>query len=721
MKPTLQMSQYIDNLTAVPPTDRNILTCAREILRLSQRELAEKLNTSLYAIVRWERGDLIPSPDVLERLQLLLTPEKDISCEQAAIGPVTFASTGSTAEISETPDNDTNGLSLLDEPRSSILKELFTDSLWGDGDLALSDILDRRANAASTRADPLDEEISAGKNTYTYDAHTYHTKVPPQGIASIIAKYLPEKGVVLDPFAGSGMTGVAARYIGCDVVLNELSPAASFIAHNFVRTVDTDAFNSAISHILTKLGNLRNSLYSTECRECGNEIEQLYTVWSYELECNHCGKIFVLWDHCRKYGNNVREHKLLKKFPCPHCGVEVNKSYLKRHDVIPVFLGYKCCSKKIVEHPLSKADHRRITKSKSILAAYSGHIPTNVIPDGVNLNQPKRHGLDAINKFYTDRNLAACGAIWKEIKRIEDPELAAAVAFVFTSLYRRVTKLSEYRFWGGSGNTANFNVPHISNESNVFITFKRKAKSIADHFVTTANRYSGRAVIRTGSATNLSFLPDNSIDFIFTDPPFGANINYSEMNILWESWLGSFTDAGDEAIMSKAQGKSVDDYKSLMTDSLREAYRVLRPNCWMILVFMNSSEKVWSALHDAIVNAGFNIEKVNIFDKQHGTFKQFVSENTAGSDLMIHCKKTPGSRAGEAIESHRQIESIEAFVEQQYDNIPVLPYLHVKREAEIDYRTLYSRYIAVAIKNGASIVDFAEFRRIAAINLGEMV
>ena len=556
----------------------------------------------------------------------------------------------------------------------------------------------------------MDEEISAGKNTYTYDAHTYHTKVPPQGIAYVIAKYLPEGGVVLDPFCGSGMTGVAARYLGYDVVLNELSPAACFIAHNFVRTVDTVKFNHAVLQVLGTLDELRQKLYSTECRECGAEVELLYTVWSYKLKCNRCKEIFVLWDHCRKYGNNVREHKLLKKFPCPHCGEKVNKSYLKRHTVVPVFLGYRCCSKQIMEHPLGQLDHERIENAKSLSEEYIEHAPQNELPDGVNLNQPKRHGLDTIDKLYTARNLTACTALWSQIKRIEDPELAAALAFVFTSLYQRVTRMSEYRFWGGSGNTANFNVPHISNESNVFVTFKRKAKSIADHFTTTAQRYRGRSVIRTGSATNMSFLPDNSVDFIFTDPPFGANINYSEMNILWESWLGAFTNATPEAIMNKAQGKDIKAYQDLMTASLREAYRVLRPEHWMVLVFMNSSEEVWSALREAINGSGFSIQKINIFDKQHGTFKHYVSDNTAGADLMIHCKKD-SSLAPASPPQPLYFKSVSAFIDQERGQVPVFPFLHVKREAEVDYRTLYSRYIAAAMHDGSAMVDFAQFRR----------
>ena len=706
------------NSSKLQASSTNPFIKARALLKLSQKDLANRLNTSLYALVRWERGDAAPTQDVLLRLKELLDP-RATRCDEFTISSngVIFESSGIRAKSVPLPPCDNDAITLLNTPRASLLDGIYNDNFWGPSALSLSDILHRRENPALTRTEPLDEDISAGKNTYTYDAHTYHTKVPPQGIASVIAKYLPEGGVVLDPFGGSGMTGVAARFLGYDIVLNELSPAACFIAYNFTRTTDTSKFNKAVSSVLEKLKELRTMLYTTECRECGKEIEQLYTVWSYRLECNHCLKHFTLWDHCRKYGNNVREHKLLRKFPCPHCGEEVNKSYLKRHKPVPAFIGYRCCSKKIMEHPLEKCDLQRIKEAKDLLAEYTEHAPSNPLPDGVNLNQPKRHGIDTVAKFYTTRNLIACAAIWREIKRIEDVELAAAVGFTFTSLYQRVTRLSEYRFWGGSGNTANFNVPHISNESNVFVTFERKSKSISDHLVTTAQCYKGRSAIRTGSATDLSFLPDNSIDFVFTDPPFGANINYSEMNLLWESWLGTFTDPSTEAIMNKAQSKGLVEYQMLMTKSLNEVYRVLRPEHWMVLVFMNSSNKVWGALRDAIEVAGFSIEKVNIFDKQHGTFKQFVSENTAGADLMIHCRKTAPANS-QNYNRQGNLQSVAEFIRYEHKSIPVFPFLHVQREAEVDFRTLYSRYIAKSMHEGSGIVDFAHFRREASEALG---
>lgn len=344
-----------------------------------------------------------------------------------------------------------------------------------------------------------------------------------------------------------------------------------------------------------------------------------------------------------------------------------------------------------------------------------GFFPTAELPDGVNLRQPKKHGLTSINRFYTPRNLAAMSHLWREIHRIENDDIAGFLAFVFTSLYRRVTKLSEFRFWGGSGNTANFNVPYIFNEANVFVTFERKARTIQDHLETTAKAYAGRSVVRTGSATDLSFLPDASVDLVFTDPPFGANINYSEMNILWEAWLDAFTDATHEVIVNRFQNKNIAAYETLMLGSLKECYRVLRSGHWLLLVFMNSSHNVWNALRKSVLDAGFSLERVDIFDKQHGTFKQFVSDNTAGCDLLLHCRKAEASTATVTDRTLASAaESVNRFLGKREAPVPKLPYLHVHREEEIDYRRLYSEFLADGLTGHGGLVDFASFRTLAA-------
>lgn len=713
--------QQQENLAEIDNSNSDdMLLSLKQKFSLSSSAVAKILGTSLVAVQRWERGDGKPTDAQSQQIAALLRHDsvaelKNLTKRKA------FSSYGAKRAALRDPSQS----SLFDEvafmsakasePLPSIISRIKHGSFFGADRADFLAFVNKERRAAVTPNSPMLGGMSAGKNTYTYDAHTYHTKVPPQGIAEFIRHYLPEGGVVLDPFGGSGMTGVAARICGADVVLNELSPAASFICHNFTESISATKFAAALKVLNKAVAGLRKRLYSTHCRECGKDTEILHTVWSYRVICPCCSHEFVLWDHCRKYGKTVKDHKILSEFACPSCGENIKKRTLKRTVEVPVLVGYRCCQgAKQAEHPLSEEDKLCISQTWSNPEVVDGFYPTNAIPDGDNLTQPKKHGITTIDKFYTPRALVALSNLWHEIHKFHDPQIAAALAFAFTSLYQRVTRLSEFRFWGGSGNTAHFNVPFISNEANVFATFDRKARSIFDHLATTATEYSGKKAVICGSATDLHEIPDETIDFIFTDPPFGANINYSEMNILWESWLGEYTDSTSEAIMNKTQRKSLSHYQSLMTQSFRECYRALRPNHWMVVVFMNSSGAVWQSLRESIVDAGFSPERIDIFDKQHGTFKQFVSENTAGCDLVLHCKKVANVKQSAKLQEMGlpASASILEFLAFREGSLPTTVFLHVDREDEIDFRQMYSEWLSFGIIRGHEVIDFSGFREV---------
>jgi len=404
------------------------------------------------------------------------------------------------------------------------------------------------------------------------------------------------------------------------------------------------------------------------------------------------------------------------------------KSQLKRSFAEPVEIAYRCCGsrQREVTHPLDTHDLGLLYYLETDPPLAEGYFPTTLLPDGVNLCQPKRHGLDRVDRLYTPRNLTAMSHLWRAIHRIQDDDIAGAVAFVFTSLYQRVTRLSEFRFWGGSGNTPRLNVPFVFNEANVFLTFERKARSVQDHLETTARHYSGDVIVLEGSAARLDDLPSGSIDLVFTDPPFGGNINYSEMNLLWESWLGRFTDPTDEAIINRFQQKDLAAYEDLMRRALAECYRVLRDGSWMLLVFMNSSYRVWESLHNAVRSVGFAIQQVDVFDKQHGTFKHHVSENTAGCDLVLHCKKVQAS-VHNAAQGHAEYRGVSEDAERSAIDFLSrtdlamyrTSYLHVGREDEADARQLYSRWLSERLIAGKGVLDFARFRALLASVTGE--
>lgn len=226
--------------------------------------------------------------------------------------------------------------------------------------------------------------------------------------------------------------------------------------------------------------------------------------------------------------------------------------------------------------------------------------------------------------------------------------------------------------------------------------------------------------ISTQSACHLSQISNDSVDYVFTDPPFGANINYSEMNFLWESWLREFTDVKEEAIVNKVQHKSNEDYGELMRQALTEMNRVLKPNGWLTLMFHNSSDRIWQELQRAITAAGFQIEGTVLFDKVHGTFKQFVSENAVGNDLLLNCRKKSGDKAESSIQlvmEEFELAQARSFVIKQITDKGKAYYTsyyeHVSRKEEFNYRKLYSEWLASIVGSEIVAVDFEKFRLLA--------
>ena len=561
---------------------------------------------------------------------------------------------------------------------------------------------------------PYKEIIAAGKNTYVYDSHTYHTKVPPQGIASLIDYYTRVGDVVLDPFCGSGMTGIAATQQGRHALLCDVSPAAVFIAANITTPINAQKYREAIHQILSDCSQLEEQLYSTQCRICGKSANASYMVWSYGMLCPHCNHEFVLWDVARDEKPRMRDSKIRAEFPCPHCCENLKKRGLKRTRRYPVAIGYKCCQgglKESVATP-NETDKRSLDEVEEQWQYVNLWRPTNSIPNGLNTKQLLSSGINSIDKLYTPRALWAMAALWEKAYHWPEEEVRSKLLWTVTSLYQRVTVLSEFRFWGGSGNTANYNVPAIMNEQNVFRAFERKANTIRWYFES-APQERGSVRLSTQSACDLHQLSNESVDYVFTDPPFGGNINYSEMNLLWESWLGTTTDTTEEAVIHSHQNKGIAEYQELLRRAFAEAHRVLKSNGWMTVIFHNSSKHVWRALQDSIEQAQFRIEGTQTFDKKHGTFKQFVSQGAVGYDLVLHCRK--------ASCNIQQLEfipngTVENFIRRAALETPeryVTHYIHVNRDDEFDYRRLYADWLARSLAQERVVVGFEEFRQMA--------
>jgi len=129
-------------------------------------------------------------------------------------------------------------------------------------------------------------------------------------------------------------------------------------------------------------------------------------------------------------------------------------------------------------------------------------------------------------------------------------------------------------------------------------------------------------------------LADQSVDYIFTDPPFGENLQYSELNWLIEEFHRLKPRINTEAVINAAQQKGLYEYQGLMEKCFEQNYRVLKPGRWMTVEFHNSKNSVWNAIQEAMQRAGFVVADVRVLDKQHKTYKQQV-QGVVKADLII--------------------------------------------------------------------------------------
>lgn len=178
-------------------------------------------------------------------------------------------------------------------------------------------------------------------------------------------------------------------------------------------------------------------------------------------------------------------------------------------------------------------------------------------------------------------------------------------------------------------------------EKNVFVGLERKVRTFANAFEM-LHGLAGVADIVTGSSTHLK-LKDESIDYVFTDPPFGAYIPYSEINQINELWLGAKTNAAEEAIISPAQNKALREYEGLLTSVFTEVARVMKEKADMTLVFHSAHASVWQALSSSLTAAGLTVTAASILDKTQGSFKQVSGHNAVSGDPLLRLAKVAPS------------------------------------------------------------------------------
>lgn len=611
--------------------------------------------------------------------------------------------------------------------------------------------VEEHRNHDENRADPgpFAADTQAGKSSLVYKAHGYPTKVPHEAIMRLILHYTRPGDLVLDGFCGTGMTGVAAQLCAAPdrrlrttiehemgtvewgarrAILQDLGPGATFVAAGLNVPVDADAFDRASAELLERFDRVHGWMYETQLDD-GRTAKIDYTVWSEVMTCPHCGSRVVFFDAAFDQASG-RVHDA---FACGSCGAEVTKSTLERRfatvrtltgatieriELEPVEVHWRLGAER-GSRRFSDADRAVLERAgRRVDAPFpTAALPIERMAHGSRL-APK--GLTHSDHLWSGRALNTLATLWAWADEHPNHRTRQALRFWI-----------EQALWGFSWMNR-YSATHFSqvnrNLNGVFYVGSLHAEPSPRYHLEGTRPSTGKRAslvklwstlpdaadnvrISTASSTSLD-VPDDSIDYVFVDPPFGANIPYADLALVVEQWHGVTTATAEEAVTHDQQGKGLHEYSELMEACLREFHRVLKPGRWMTVEFSNSSNAVWSTLQQALASTGFVVADTRVLDKEQHSFRQVTARNAVKRDLIISAYKPHADVAERVRLSGGSEESVWAFVREHLSHLPIRDLLEgvprIVRERQAD--RLYDRMVAFHVAQGIVVpMTAAEF------------
>lgn len=434
-------------------------------------------------------------------------------------------------------------------------------------------------------------------HTPMYLMHKWWARKPHNVVREYIEQYSRKGDIVLDPFCGSGPTPIEAVKSGRKAIAIDLDPMATFITRMTMMPTNLKKFEDSFEQIKKDVEGEINTLYETICDKCNGKATILATIW--------------------KEKETIPE-KLI--FFCPSC-------------------------KRRKKKPTSK-DIQRINEIGKMEIPYWYPKDAKLYyPDGTPFKKKEKR--DYVYELFTKRNLIALSILYHKIEELKEGTLKDLMKFTFTSMVHLASKLcpvakpSPRAHWTELSTTSfwpvhSYWVPPKFMESNVWMLFEsaatgkqgilkgkhesnneiihyREARTFDDFEMKDAN-----IMIKTYNVLELTdIVHPNSVDYVFTDPPYGGAIQYMELSTLWISWLKGEKDDkrfeldfGNEITVNKKQQKSFEEYHRMLYASFRKIFDVLKPGKYMTVTFHSTEIKVWNSIVRAVVFAGFDLEKI---------------------------------------------------------------------------------------------------------------
>ena len=443
--------------------------------------------------------------------------------------------------------------------------------------------------------DHVNRQIPPEPHTAMYVWHKYWSRKTWNVVGEHIKAYTKPHQIVFDPFAGSGVVAIEAARNKRRAIVCDLNPIASCITDLTLRRVDTLKLLEAFHRVRDR---------------AQKRIEELYTI-----HCLKCGQPLVA-DCCVREGDELVE---VRYKGCPHCEHRCETGCKPR-----------------------KKDHDALTEleTKRIKEWY----PKNQLyyDDGEPFKEKQK--FDSLDQLFTKRNLRAVAMLYEAIEQETSPQLKKFLLGAFTSMIHLCTRMcpalspgegnhqtafsstwTQHSYWSASrylesnvwdkfesAVTGPQGIINAKNESNELLGDVK----VTDDWRKVLAGEADIAVVTDDCVELMKKMPEECVDYIFTDPPYDASIQYGELSYLWNAWLKAdyhYTEniVTHEVIRNEHQKKPFEVYHALLNNSFQGFYKALRSECCLTLTFHNPTFMVRNATVRAGVFSGFDYEHIH--------------------------------------------------------------------------------------------------------------
>src|SRR5437867_4548031 len=444
--------------------------------------------------------------------------------------------------------------------------------------------------------DHINRQIPPEPHTAMYVWHKYWSRKTWNVVGEHINAYTKPHQIVFDPFAGSGVVAIEAARNKRRAIVCDLLPAANRITELTLRPVNTTKLLEAFERVRERVQKRIEDLYIIHCVKCGSPLV---------ADC------FV------RDGDDLVE---VRYKGCPHCEHRCESG---------------CKPRKKDVDALDDLERKRIKE----------WYPKNQLyyDDGEPFKEKQR--FDSLDGLFTKRNLRATAMLYEAIEAESSPQIRKFLLGAFTSMVHLGTKMMPVSDPAPSHHHTYFSSPGWTQhsywyapqykEQNVWDKFESavighqgliKAKNesnellgdvkLTDDWEKVLAGEADIAVVTDDCVELMKRMPDECVDYIFTDPPYDASVQYGELSYLWNAWLKEdfrYTEkiVAHEIVRNERQKKPFEVYHALLNNSFQGFHRVLRPERLLTLTFHNPTFKVRNATVHAGVFAGFDYEHIH--------------------------------------------------------------------------------------------------------------